>query len=344
MTMSDNALTPPVPLAVGEIAADLPCVFCGYNLRGLQVGGKCPECGAPIVRSVQGGLLCHADPRWLGKLLLGLTLLGWGTILWLALGPAVRVLDLSLLDITDFSYWDIASFLRKFLVAVHHALLPCVELLAYFLITWAKPGLTDAGNMHSLRKWVRACAVLYFLRSVVVQAIYVVPIPLPFYQMATGLLRYWGIAAVFLLFMYLERLAARLPNPKLMRSSRIVRWGLSLALAVFTTAGLVLAIASLHAALAARASWAPTSMPASRPSTQPIIAKVYDPTAVLGAVGQRVYQGTYTVAFAALCIFGIWYLVLVFKYRHAFRRVASEARQLSEGGVPLAPPPVSGSA
>jgi hypothetical protein len=31
---------------------DLPCIRCGYNLRGLKPDGNCPECGAPIRKSL----------------------------------------------------------------------------------------------------------------------------------------------------------------------------------------------------------------------------------------------------------------------------------------------------
>ena len=30
------------------VQEDLPCVYCGYNLRGLALSGKCPECGGSI--------------------------------------------------------------------------------------------------------------------------------------------------------------------------------------------------------------------------------------------------------------------------------------------------------
>ena len=47
------------PLAVGaELAGDLPCVRCGYNLKGLTVKGMCPECGT----SVRTTLLAVVDP------------------------------------------------------------------------------------------------------------------------------------------------------------------------------------------------------------------------------------------------------------------------------------------
>ena len=42
---------------------DLPCVRCGYNLRGLKPEGNCPECGAAISKSLEFALeriLCLA--------------------------------------------------------------------------------------------------------------------------------------------------------------------------------------------------------------------------------------------------------------------------------------------
>lgn len=42
-----------------ELSGDLPCVQCGYNLKGLTVKGMCPECGV----SVRTTLLAVVDPR-----------------------------------------------------------------------------------------------------------------------------------------------------------------------------------------------------------------------------------------------------------------------------------------
>ena len=32
----------------GRVRGDLPCISCGYLLRGLPTGQDCPECGTPI--------------------------------------------------------------------------------------------------------------------------------------------------------------------------------------------------------------------------------------------------------------------------------------------------------
>ncbi len=45
---------------------DLPCLTCGYNLRGLPMGSRCPECGLAIavtldVHQLPGGILRATD-------------------------------------------------------------------------------------------------------------------------------------------------------------------------------------------------------------------------------------------------------------------------------------------
>lgn len=47
------------------------CRFCGYDIGGLATGGGCPECGAPVIRSLKGNLFEYANPRYLRSLRTG---------------------------------------------------------------------------------------------------------------------------------------------------------------------------------------------------------------------------------------------------------------------------------
>jgi len=71
---------PPPMSASATLNSDTPCRKCGYNLRGLNVSGRCPECGAAISISVGGDLLRYSDPDWLQKLANGANLIVTGYI------------------------------------------------------------------------------------------------------------------------------------------------------------------------------------------------------------------------------------------------------------------------
>jgi hypothetical protein len=57
------------------IAGDMPCLHCGYNLRGLQGTGRCPECGRAVLDTILRTTLHRATPASLLRLRSGLLLL-----------------------------------------------------------------------------------------------------------------------------------------------------------------------------------------------------------------------------------------------------------------------------
>ena len=44
-----------------DLSGDLACVGCGYNLRGMSVRGKCPECGLGVLATVLSVIDPHAE-------------------------------------------------------------------------------------------------------------------------------------------------------------------------------------------------------------------------------------------------------------------------------------------
>lgn len=59
---------------------DIACRKCAYNLRGLSLAGRCPECGSPVGVSVQGNLLRYSDPAWIDALAKGLWITLWAIV------------------------------------------------------------------------------------------------------------------------------------------------------------------------------------------------------------------------------------------------------------------------
>lgn len=43
------------------VEGDVACFKCGYNLKGLARGGNCPECGAPVSRSIGRGRFLYKN-------------------------------------------------------------------------------------------------------------------------------------------------------------------------------------------------------------------------------------------------------------------------------------------
>ncbi len=68
-------------MLASELTGDLPCIGCGYNLRGLSVRAQCPECELPV----RATLLAIVDPKAdeLEPLMFP-RLTAWGMVIWSA--------------------------------------------------------------------------------------------------------------------------------------------------------------------------------------------------------------------------------------------------------------------
>lgn len=141
----------PVPLDErGFIAADVPCLGCAYDLRGLAPTGNCPECNAPIASSVSGNLLRLAPVEWLRDLRSGLLLL----IIATAGVPALIAFFLFLVPLKQHS--EVFAALLSFL------LLECIGATGTFLATGTgSAGSTTQLATSSARHSARVAAIVH---------------------------------------------------------------------------------------------------------------------------------------------------------------------------------------
>ena len=70
---------------MGVLRCAVGCIRCGYNLRGLDFSGNCPECGEPVARSLRGEQLADEDPATVRRIALGLRWWAVGWVVWPAL-------------------------------------------------------------------------------------------------------------------------------------------------------------------------------------------------------------------------------------------------------------------
>ncbi len=205
-----------VPLdAQRAIAADVVCRKCAYNLRGLREDGVCPECGSPVGLSTHGDLLRFADPDWVETLARGLTFILWGIL--------VAV---------------IASVVSTAISARVHPVIGGMigfvgSLLGYYgawLLTERDPSGLGEDRYGTARRIVRI-ALLIGLCGSLASVVFSrapgaggLPLAVAIVLLATTVIYVIG---EFAKYYYLEKLAQRIPDPRLAGRARFLRWALA---------------------------------------------------------------------------------------------------------------------
>jgi serine/threonine protein kinase len=217
------AAAPPPPDHPLEM--DVACVQCGYNLRTLSVGGKCPECGRAVRDSLSPDRLVFADGQWLRVVTAGVTTIAWGvvavTLLFVILQPIVFLVT-SLVGRGDGV--QIGLMTASFLLA---PLIAAVFLAGVFALTVTEPRVPPAVQPTSLRWVVRSAAMI----ACAATALAALPrAPNWFGNLAGRLI--FEISAFLALggaMLYLGWLTARVPDAKLTGQLRRRGWILLLA-------------------------------------------------------------------------------------------------------------------
>jgi hypothetical protein len=205
------------------------CVKCGYDLSGLDPGGTCPECGAPVAGALRGDSLSAADPTWLRKVHRGLILITIGCLLALSRPLQLLVPD-SLADVMDrtpisWQLWEIAATAVAFAFFV----------AGVVWVTGVDPRLSLSEQPTGLRGVTRATALAALVLAAVNALVGASGATMTgawdlVSQVGTLVGLFLFFSAVIGVTYYLARLAERIPEPE--RASRL-RWTARAALIFF---------------------------------------------------------------------------------------------------------------
>lgn len=230
--------TPQQPVTVAEVARvgiDLPCITCGYNLRSLPMGGRCPECNSTIESALHHGWLMFADPRWLRRLRSGVTLILW-TLLAAVLNYIGFMVTLNIMFTASSGAPDELFTLAPYVVI--GVGIAAVWLVSAFKLTMPEPTHVPDGRSRrgTLAKWALAMSILPIF-SVIITAFRIglmitdfSPFEMP--NSVFALSAIGGHAAdlasmvgLFLLMILMRRISRRVPRSGLGKLMSVLIWG-----------------------------------------------------------------------------------------------------------------------
>ena len=244
--------------ANGTVVDDVPCRKCGYNLRGLFMTGRCPECGLAVGRSLTDDLLRFADPTWVTTLGRGAGRILWGILLMVVVG--------------------IASMAAMIATAAAPAPAPLVlaasmaaSLLAYALTWWGMWMLTapDPSGLGEeqygrVRRFVRFSVVaglvahLLTMGGTELSGLPSAFATLIFVATAVGGLLGW--IGWLMLFRYVQKLVRRVPDQKLAGRAGFI-WKSMIGLGIYFVLVFAVVMASLFSVVGFGAFTAATTPP-----------------------------------------------------------------------------------
>jgi hypothetical protein len=267
----------PVPYVIydadGRIDMDVPCLRCGYNLRTLFDDRDCPECGASVHESARLLRLCHYKPDWLYRLA--------NATVWIGTSMICFALFVILV------LWSPRGVLVK---AASDVIFVCVlvGLVGFWRITTPHSrGQIHADHIRIRARWTMVAAFVCMLLKVMCDLRYQPQLATWFDRCSIVCL----VVGAWATLTYAVTLAARIPEPRLIKHVRVVGWGFAACFLVLCV-NVCIAVAGLNA---------------------PAIAMV---------IG--------IIVSAALLALIIWTILLLIWYRRRFHAAASLSQQLTD--------------
>ncbi len=237
--------TATLPLdAAGRLVEELPCLTCGYLLRGRRLDESCPECGSDVSASAHDDLLRYASRPWLGKLHRGAG--------WIIRSAILSVLVIAL-AITAGALGAPDSARGLMLLAIF--VLGAMWLSGMWRMAVDEPYVTAPFGVATARLGVRLFVGVHAL-VILFSAASLVTGDVRMHSLMGVAGQVTGIGGIVMLLALLAQMARRIPSRGLAMWSRRLAWALVVATLLAVALSLGDVIAAVRPAPAqAGASW-----------------------------------------------------------------------------------------
>jgi heme/copper-type cytochrome/quinol oxidase subunit 2 len=297
------------------VPMDVPCRKCGYNLRGLSVEGRCPECGVLVGLSTYGDLLCYSDPVWLAKLRSGVSLILWGVLVMVVTVVLVVVVAIVLGARAAARAGGTAppatgpGGMQAVLISLAPLAGYALMVAGSWLLTEPDPSGLGEDQYGTARKLIRVMLGIGVLNYLISAGMTMGPVPLSAYlglHSLNFLCQVAGMVGTLAQLQYLKKLAARIPDDALAGRAQTIMWGYGVSYGIVMACGFI-------------------SILILRPGMAPVITP--GAGAGMGVMGALAVVGCFTfIAGIAALVFGIMYLFMLERYRRAFTDQAKAAQ------------------
>lgn len=296
---SPHAPPPPPPPMAAPTAArvehDISCRKCGYNLRGLSVEGRCPECGSAVGLSLQGDLLRYSEPAWVDGLRRGISLIIAG----------IAVMVLAVIASVLLNGGRAAPTPRTLLVSQLGGIVFAVlNLIGTWLLTERDPSGLGEDQYGTSRKIIRVALIV----GLIEQAKEMAATHLGFSPPARAMMglisvvaAIFSVVGLFATLNYLRKLALRIPDTALSNRAQFLTYAFGTTYGLLAVGGAILAAVVLQGG-----GGAPTG-------ALPLAC-------AMGIVG------------LAVLVFAVMYLFMLDRLRRRFAEQAEFARQTWAAG------------
>ena len=298
--------------ASGVVSGNVPCRRCSYNLRGLAVSARCPECAAPVGVSVHGPLLRYSEPAWVDGLARGAGLAFWGILVSIGVGIVGSLLT---------------PLLGPWIGQSLSILGGLVYVYGAWLLTEPDPSGVGEDQYGKARQIIRLALIVGLAQNVltiVVQSGRLTPgmmIAFGAVAVAAGLV---GLVGQFAMLRYLERLALRIPEPTYAKRARFLFWAYGGTMAAMLVFGGAALLVGVIAAQAGRGAGGGAAGAGGGPA-----GGAFGGGAMTWLAGLGCLAG---LAFIAFLVFGIMWMVLLYRLKLAFGEQARVAGQVWTAG------------